>query len=169
MMTHIRWFLLLIGGLQCLLSAGCSTYRVTDVADLSESEAIQNANELLNRSCAFSLWNDSLAGKSGFVDRSSDRRGTRRSYAEIESVEVHRNFGMLLACGLVDPTLASCVVIRYKDTSESWLQRDPYGTYLAWLPFYLFAPAWTEVDRAAKWFERLRCTHSKAAPLTDGK
>lgn len=162
----VRSLTLLTVLLGCTMLAGCSTYRVTTSDSMSEAEAILAINKHLNRSRAFRTWNDSLAGSDFFLDCSRNANGIRRKYSEIESVEFRGNCGMLLACGLCDPTLASNVVLHYKDTTESWFQRDPYGTYFAWIPFYLFRPSWGEVDRAAKGFECMRAKSERSGEST---
>lgn len=150
------------------ITAGCRTYRATPDTAMSESEAIHSINKLLNQARAFSTWKDSLAGTSAFIEPALDNRGVRRKYAEIESVEVEANFGMLIAFGLWDPTLVSKVILNYKDTTSTEIRRDPYGTYWAWPPFYFFRPSWYEVDQAAKGFELMRVKHAVSPKTITG-
>ena len=139
-----------------LASAGCTTQRISADKTIPEALAIAHINTLLNRSRDRISWSDDLANLTGFVEYATDARGTRRDYSEIQTVEFQANYFGVIMLGIVDPTVKSCVLLKYKDTRSVMIERVPFTTIWAWFPFYIFKPTWTEAKMAALGFERMR-------------
>ena len=148
------------------LVTGCSTYLAPPDQSMSEAEAVMRINTILNQS---HLISSTRANSTCFIDPVHER-GVRRDYSEIESVEVQKNCAGIILFGLLDPTGFSSVLLKYKDTTVGEIGRfPPFGTIWTWPPFYLFRPAWYEVDSAAAGFEFMRAKSAKSSGVTGQK
>jgi len=161
-------------GFACILmvGSGCASYHVTSDPSLRGELGYKVIDTTIKRS-SFG-WSGPVtsqigANENGFTvievtlsipisgpnytgTRYYGRSETHR-WTDIEDVTVRAAFGGILLCGIVDPTLESCVRLKLKDGTTKDISAFQFPMRLT--PIWLVTPEWRRAHKAGKAFQSI--------------
>lgn len=153
-----------------IMAYGCATYRVTSDRSLQGKRGYEVIDTAIKRTyvgwtgpdvskigadengfTVCEITGSTPISRSGYTGTLHYGRTVTYRWANIEDVRVRAEFGGILLCGILDPTLGSCVRLKFKDGTSKDIRVPTSLMFIA--PLWIVSSGWSKAHKLGKVFQ----------------